>query len=74
MSYHDRFAVELHMVHHSDDGNITVIAVLYRHGKPDPFLFQVNFCDTLIGHSTRYNDQNTVLCRTLKIRSPTSIN
>lgn len=36
-----RFAVELHMVHHSDDGNITVIAVLYRHGKPDPFLFQI---------------------------------
>ncbi|XP_006647342.1 alpha carbonic anhydrase 1, chloroplastic-like [Oryza brachyantha] len=36
-----RFAVELHMVHYSDDGNITVIAVLYRHGKPDSFLFQI---------------------------------
>ncbi|KAF0934241.1 hypothetical protein E2562_023603 [Oryza meyeriana var. granulata] len=36
-----RFPVELHMVHYSDDGNITVIAVLYRHGKPDKFLFQI---------------------------------
>ncbi|KAF0928751.1 hypothetical protein E2562_010631 [Oryza meyeriana var. granulata] len=36
-----RFPVELHMVHYSDDGNITVIAVLYRHGKPDSFLFQI---------------------------------
>uniref|UniRef100_A0A0D9VGN0 Carbonic anhydrase n=2 Tax=Leersia perrieri TaxID=77586 RepID=A0A0D9VGN0_9ORYZ len=36
-----RFAVELHMVHYSDDGNITVIAVLYQYGKPDSFLFQI---------------------------------
>lgn len=40
-----RFAVELHMVHFSDDGNVTVVSILYRYGKPDPFLFQIN--DTL---------------------------
>jgi hypothetical protein len=33
------------MVHFTEDGNITVIAILYRYGKPDPFLFQVNLCD-----------------------------
>jgi carbonic anhydrase len=33
--------MELHMVHMTDDGNITVVAILYRYGEPDPFLFQV---------------------------------
>lgn len=36
-----RFAVELHLVHSSDDGNITVVAFLYRFGRPDPFLLQI---------------------------------
>ena len=36
-----RFPVELHMVHASDDGNVTVVAMLYRFGRPDPFLSQV---------------------------------
>nr|CAB3486986.1 unnamed protein product [Digitaria exilis] len=35
-----RFPVELHMVHASDDGNVTVVAMLYRFGRPDPFLSQ----------------------------------
>jgi carbonic anhydrase len=37
------------MVHYADDGNVTVVSILYRYGKPDPFLFQVNRCDTLEG-------------------------
>ncbi|RLM80221.1 alpha carbonic anhydrase 1, chloroplastic-like [Panicum miliaceum] len=37
----ERFAMELHMVHFTEDGNITVVAILYRYGKPDPFLFQI---------------------------------
>ncbi|XP_062183627.1 alpha carbonic anhydrase 1, chloroplastic-like [Phragmites australis] len=36
-----RFPVELHMVHASEDGNITVVAMLYRFGRPDPFLWQI---------------------------------
>ncbi|KAL6885908.1 hypothetical protein ACP4OV_010169 [Aristida adscensionis] len=36
-----RFPVELHMVHASDDGNITVVATLFRFGRPDPFLLQI---------------------------------
>ncbi|KAF8715503.1 hypothetical protein HU200_027159 [Digitaria exilis] len=36
-----RFPVELHMVHASDDGNVTVVAMLYRFGRPDPFLSQI---------------------------------
>ena len=37
-----RFPVELHMVHASDDGNVTVVAMLYRFGsRPDPLLWQV---------------------------------
>jgi carbonic anhydrase len=36
-----RFPVELHMVHASDDGNATVVAMLYRFGRrPDPLLWQ----------------------------------
>jgi hypothetical protein len=37
------------MVHNSDDGNITVVSILYRYGKPDPFLFQVNCRDKIEG-------------------------
>ncbi|CAL9766431.1 unnamed protein product [Musa acuminata subsp. burmannicoides] len=37
----ERFPVELHLVHSSDDGNITVVAILYQFGHPDPFLFQI---------------------------------
>uniref|UniRef100_M8ASA1 Bifunctional monodehydroascorbate reductase and carbonic anhydrase nectarin-3 n=1 Tax=Aegilops tauschii TaxID=37682 RepID=M8ASA1_AEGTA len=29
------------MVHYTDDGNITVVSILYRHGKPDHFLCQI---------------------------------
>lgn len=36
-----RFAVEQHMVHISDEGNITVVAILYRLGRPEPFLMQI---------------------------------
>jgi carbonic anhydrase len=41
-----RFAVEQHMVHISDAGNVTVVAILYRLGRPEPFLMQV--CKSLI--------------------------
>lgn len=37
----DRFPVELHLVHKSVDGNITVVAVLYQFGRADPFLIRV---------------------------------
>ncbi|RWR83592.1 alpha carbonic anhydrase 1, chloroplastic isoform X1 [Cinnamomum micranthum f. kanehirae] len=33
-----RFPAELHLVHRSDDGDICVVAILYRFGDPDPFL------------------------------------
>ncbi|KAJ3700173.1 hypothetical protein LUZ61_003878 [Rhynchospora tenuis] len=37
----ERFAVELHMVHANDEGNITVLANLYRYGRRDPFLDKI---------------------------------
>ncbi|KAL5216650.1 hypothetical protein ABZP36_008051 [Zizania latifolia] len=36
-----RFPLELHMVHSDDGGNITVVAFLYRFGRPDPFFLQI---------------------------------
>ncbi|KAL5215343.1 hypothetical protein ABZP36_004495 [Zizania latifolia] len=36
-----RFPLELHMVHKDEDGNVTVVAFLYRFGRPDPFFFQI---------------------------------
>lgn len=33
-----RYSAELHLVHGSDDGNISVVSVLYKLGQPDPFL------------------------------------
>ncbi|XP_042385459.1 alpha carbonic anhydrase 1, chloroplastic-like isoform X1 [Zingiber officinale] len=37
----ERFPVELHLVHKSVDGNITVVAVLYQFGRADPLLIQL---------------------------------
>ncbi|KAF3320739.1 alpha carbonic anhydrase 1 [Carex littledalei] len=37
----ERFDVELHMVHKNDEGNITVVAILYRYGRHDPFLDKI---------------------------------
>ncbi|KAH7680674.1 Carbonic anhydrase alpha-class protein [Dioscorea alata] len=36
-----RHPVELHLVHFSDDGNITVIAVLYKYGDEDKLLHKI---------------------------------
>ncbi|XP_078441152.1 alpha carbonic anhydrase 1, chloroplastic-like [Wolffia australiana] len=36
-----RYPVELHLVHVSEDGNISVVAVLYKYGHADPFLSQL---------------------------------
>ncbi|KAM0939721.1 putative carbonic anhydrase [Dioscorea sansibarensis] len=36
-----RHPVELHLVHFSDDGNITVIAVLYKYGDEDKLLIKI---------------------------------
>ncbi|XP_062204270.1 alpha carbonic anhydrase 1, chloroplastic-like [Phragmites australis] len=35
-----RFPLEMHLVHKSDDGNLAVIAILYQYGAPDSFYFQ----------------------------------
>ncbi|XP_039125802.1 alpha carbonic anhydrase 1, chloroplastic-like [Dioscorea cayenensis subsp. rotundata] len=36
-----RHPVELHLVHYSDDGNITVISVLYKYGDEDKLLHKI---------------------------------
>lgn len=35
-----RYHMELHMVHNSSNGQIAVISILYKLGRPDPFLQQ----------------------------------
>ncbi|XP_010931134.1 alpha carbonic anhydrase 1, chloroplastic [Elaeis guineensis] len=37
----ERFPVELHMVHMSDDGKAAVVAILYQYGRHDPLLVQI---------------------------------
>ncbi|CAA7405356.1 unnamed protein product [Spirodela intermedia] len=36
-----RYPTEMHLVHFSADGNISVVAVLYKYGHADPFLYQL---------------------------------
>jgi carbonic anhydrase len=36
-----RFDLEVHLVHDSPNGSIAVIGILYKIGKPDPFLTRV---------------------------------
>lgn len=64
-----RFPVELHMVHASDDGNVTVVAMLYRFGRPDPLLWQVLNLAYALMHPRRrrwrhsiFDDSNRRLC------------
>ncbi|XP_042479776.1 alpha carbonic anhydrase 4-like [Macadamia integrifolia] len=33
-----RYLLELHMVHSSSDGKVAVVGIVYRYGRPDPFL------------------------------------
>ncbi|KAL6642279.1 hypothetical protein ACP70R_020460 [Stipagrostis hirtigluma subsp. patula] len=35
-----RYPLEMHLVHQSDDGGIAVISILYQYGAPDSFYFQ----------------------------------
>lgn len=35
-----QYPMEMHLVHVSADGNISVVAVLYKYGRADPFLLQ----------------------------------
>ncbi|KAJ3671356.1 hypothetical protein LUZ60_007435 [Juncus effusus] len=37
----ERFPMELHLVHQSNDGNVSVMSILYQYGKADSFLFQI---------------------------------
>ncbi|KAE8690422.1 hypothetical protein F3Y22_tig00110895pilonHSYRG00365 [Hibiscus syriacus] len=43
-----RYALELHMVHKSDHGEMAVTAVVYKYGRPDPFLSRVCMLNTFI--------------------------
>ncbi|XP_042510002.1 alpha carbonic anhydrase 1, chloroplastic-like [Macadamia integrifolia] len=36
-----RYPLELQLVHVADDGKISVVAILYNYGYPDPLLFQL---------------------------------
>ncbi|XP_078447623.1 alpha carbonic anhydrase 1, chloroplastic-like [Wolffia australiana] len=36
-----RYPAELHLVHVSPSGDLSVVAVLYKYGRPDPFLSQL---------------------------------
>ena len=38
---HQRFPVEMHLVHHGSDGSLLVLAVLFESGDPNPFIEQI---------------------------------
>lgn len=48
-----RFAMEQHMVHYSDQGDIAVVAILFRLGRPEPFLMQVVIEPLILLHVLR---------------------
>ncbi|XP_077235759.1 alpha carbonic anhydrase 1, chloroplastic-like [Tasmannia lanceolata] len=37
----NRYPAELHVVHHSEDGDAAVVSILFQFGDPDPFLDQI---------------------------------
>ncbi|KAK6126385.1 hypothetical protein DH2020_039869 [Rehmannia glutinosa] len=36
-----QFAAELHLVHIADDGSVSVVAILFKYGQPDPLLAKI---------------------------------
>ncbi|KAL8041391.1 hypothetical protein ABFX02_10G162500 [Erythranthe guttata] len=36
-----RFKMEIHMIHKSSEGHISVVGILYKSGRPDPFLAKI---------------------------------
>jgi carbonic anhydrase len=36
-----RYDLELHAVHESSSGKISVVGIVYKYGHPDPFLSKV---------------------------------
>lgn len=36
-----QYPAELHLVHIADDGSVTVVAILYRYGHPDPLVSKI---------------------------------
>ncbi|KAI3471812.1 hypothetical protein Pfo_028465 [Paulownia fortunei] len=36
-----RYAAELHQVHIADDGNVSVVAVIFKYGKPNPVVAKI---------------------------------
>ncbi|XP_077230845.1 alpha carbonic anhydrase 1, chloroplastic-like [Tasmannia lanceolata] len=38
----NQYPAELQLVHQSHNGNISIVAILFQFGDPDPFLFQIN--------------------------------
>ncbi|KAL5203923.1 hypothetical protein ABZP36_008794 [Zizania latifolia] len=54
-----RFPLEAHLVHGSDDGGVAIIAVLYKYGSPDSFYFQLKKkLAELAGDKCNYGEEN----------------
>ncbi|KAG8091291.1 hypothetical protein GUJ93_ZPchr0011g28370 [Zizania palustris] len=54
-----RFPLEAHLVHGSDDGGVTIIAILYKYGSPDSFYFQLKKkLAELAGDKCNYGEEN----------------
>ncbi|CAM8964627.1 unnamed protein product [Rhodiola kirilowii] len=59
-----RYALELHMVHQTDGPKakrkLAVVGMLYKFGRPDPFLYELMKNVTLTSHSVRDEDVKDV--------------
>ncbi|CAN6439196.1 unnamed protein product [Victoria cruziana] len=65
-----RFPVELHLVHETDDGDISVVAILYAYGEADPFVDQ--FADsfgTMANETCSEDEDVEILMSGVKTRS-----
>lgn len=71
-----RHVLELHMVHQSQDNKTAVIGILYKYGRPDPFLSRVSltfllksfqFCWVLVILILIIEDFHEICCLCVKL-------
>ncbi|KAL0344792.1 UNVERIFIED_CONTAM: Alpha carbonic anhydrase 1, chloroplastic [Sesamum radiatum] len=55
-----RYAAELHLVHVADDGNVSVVAILFKYGHPDPLLAKIQKKLNELAYEVKHHEDSPI--------------
>ncbi|KAI3471930.1 hypothetical protein Pfo_031672 [Paulownia fortunei] len=58
-----RYAAELHQVHIADDGNVSVVAVIFKYGKPNPVVAKIQNKLNELAHKAKRHEEAPITLR-----------